>query len=190
MAGHPVRNTSGAAYQADPAARPGTKQKGEKRRILQAVTPAPRNNYMTRRKCHIYALLIGTLALALILASCTSNTEEFYKVGEDSIPTLYTVAGQKKIVGTRTGFENGASYKYVQYGPGVTDQEMQQYIDALEGIGYVQIGDTEINGDEQKVLMGANSVSSGKMILVNITLDPADVTQIDYTVKDGFIERG
>ena len=145
---------------------------------------------MPRTKRALTLCLIGMQAVAVLLTACASSTDEFFKVGEDSIPTLDTVAGDKKIVGTRTGFENGTSYKYVQYGPGVTKQEMQQYIDALEGIGYVQIGETEVNGSEQKVLMGSNSVTSGKMILVNITLDPEDVTQIDYTVEDGLVERG
>lgn len=130
-----------------------------------------------------------TAALIALAAGCANARDEFYKVGPDSIPTLYTVAGEKKIVGTSAGFENGESYKYVQYGSGVTASEMQRYIDALEGIGYAQIGATETNGDVQKILMGKNSVEDGKKVLVNITLDPQNVTQIDYTVSDGFIQR-
>lgn len=133
--------------------------------------------------------LLFLLTITLTVAACSSNRDEFYKVGQDSIPTLYTVAGEKKIVGTSSGFENGTSFKYVQYGPGITSAEMQQYINALEGIGYVQIGGTEINGSQQKILMGTNSVTDGRKVLVNITLNPEDVTQIDYTVSDGYIEH-
>lgn len=141
---------------------------------------------MRRTRRILLCLLVGTLLC--LAAACSSSREEFFKVGPDSIPTLYTVAGEKKIVGTSSGFENGESYKYVQYGPGVTADEMQRYVDALETIGYAQIGATEQNGKVQKILMGTNSMTSGKKVLVNITLDPENVTQIDYTVSDGYIE--
>lgn len=139
----------------------------------------------TIRAALAFVLICLTLAAG---TACSSAKDEFYKVGPDSIPTLYTVAGEKKIVGTSAGFENGESYKYVQYGPGVTADEMQLYINALETIGYAQIGETETDGAVQKILMGTNSVQEGKKVLVNITLDPENVTQIDYTVSDGHIQ--
>lgn len=141
---------------------------------------------MQRTKYVLLYLLTGVLIF--FAAGCSSAKDEFFKVGPDDIPTLYTVAGEKKITGMSTGFENGESYKYVQYAPGVTASEMQRYVSALENIGYAQIGETEINGDVQKILMGNNSTTAGKKILVNITLDPSNTTQIDYTVSDGYIE--
>lgn len=134
------------------------------------------------------ALAVLLILAAGVLCACSKSQEEFEQVGEDSIPTLYTVAGEKDIVGTTAGFENGVSYKYVQYGPGVTVDEMQRYVDALEVIGYAQIGSTEVSGSAQKILMGTNSLTQGKKVLVNITLNPDNVTQIDYTVSDGYID--
>lgn len=144
---------------------------------------------MTRAK-RTAALILTCAVMLFVLTACSnaSAREEFFKVGPDSIPTLYTVAGEKKIVGSSAGFENGESYKYVQYDAGVTANEMQNYVSALEAIGYAQIGETERDGNVQKILMGSNSMTSGKKILVNITLDPEGVTQIDYTVSDGSIE--
>lgn len=137
------------------------------------------------RKTRWLALL---LAAVLLLAACSSSKDDFFRVGEDQIPTLYTVAGKKKILSTNTGFENGNSYKVVSY-QDVTSTEMQSYVDALEGIGYAQVQETEIDDNGvQTLTMGNNSVTNGKIILVRITLNPQGETIIQYNVNDGTIE--
>lgn len=138
-----------------------------------------------RRKWGWLAVL---LVVAMLLAACSSGKDDFFRVGEDQIPTLYTAAGSKKVVDTKTGFENGNSYKSVTY-EGVSADEMQAYVDALETIGYAQVQETEI-GDNgvQTLTMGNKSVTNGKIILIRITLDPAGQTNILYNVNDGTIE--
>lgn len=132
--------------------------------------------------------LAAFIAAVLLLAGCSSGNDDFFQVGEDQIPTLYTVAGNKKIVNTNTGFENGNSYKVVSY-ENVNAEEMQAYVDALEAIGYAQVQATEMNEDGvQTLTMGTNSVTGGKIILVRITLNPEGETIIQYNVNDGTIE--
>lgn len=139
---------------------------------------------MHRKRVWLSVLLI----VVMLLAACSSSSEDFFRVGEDQIPTLYTAAGRKKIVDTKTGFENGNSYKSVTY-EGVSADEMQSYVDALEGIGYAQVQDTEVSDSGvQTLTMGNNSVTSGKIILIRITLDPDGETNILYNVNDGTIE--
>lgn len=139
----------------------------------------------TRKSWRLVACM---LLLALLLTACSSGKDDFFRVGEDQIPTLYTVAGKKQIVSTSSGFENGNSYKVVSY-KGVTTQEMQSYIDALEAIGYAQVQETEVSeSGVQTLTMGNNSVTSGKIILVRIQLNPEGETIVQYNVNDGTIE--
>ena len=135
-----------------------------------------------------WAWLALVLAAVLLLGACSSGKEDFFRVGEDQIPTLYTVAGRKKVVDTKTGFENGNSYKSVTY-EGVSADEMQAYVDALEAIGYAQVQETEV-GDNgtQTLTMGNNSVTAGKIILIRITLNPDAQPNILYNVNDVTIE--
>lgn len=141
---------------------------------------------MRKRTGRLLAVLV--LLSAALLCACSSGKDDFYKVGEDQIPTLYTVAGNKRIVSTNSGFENGNSYKVVSY-EGVTPEELQLYIDALEGIGYAQVQETEVSEEGvQTLTLGNNSVTDGKIILIRIQLNPEAETVIQYNVSDGTIE--
>lgn len=139
---------------------------------------------MVQRKGFIACILVAVF----LLTACASGKDDFFKVGEDQIPTLYTVAGNKKVVSTNSGFENGNSYKVVSYAD-VTPEEMQLYIDALEGIGYAQVQETEVSeAGVQTLTLGNNSVTDGKIILVRIQLNPEGETIVQYNVNDGTIE--
>lgn len=132
--------------------------------------------------------LVAVFMLAALLSACSTGKDDFFKVGEDQIPTLYTVAGSKRIVSTNSGFENGNSYKVVSY-EGVTPEELQLYIDALEGIGYAQVQETEVTEDGvQTLTLGNNSVTDGKIILIRIQLNPDAETVVQYNVSDGTIQ--
>ncbi|MBD5560705.1 MAG: hypothetical protein HDQ87_10220 [Clostridia bacterium] len=135
-----------------------------------------------------WSWLALVLAAVMLLAACSSGKDDFFRVGEDQIPTLYTAVGSKKITDTKTGFENGNSYKSVTY-ESVSAEDMQAYVDALEAIGYAQVQDTEISeSGVQTLTMGNNSVTDGKIILIRITLDPNGQTNVLYNVNDGTIE--
>ncbi|HBU11513.1 MAG TPA: hypothetical protein DEB31_01905 [Clostridiales bacterium] len=135
-------------------------------------------------------LCLALIIAVCVLTACMSSTAETVKVGSDEVLSLYSVAGEKKITGSRTGTENGVAYKSVTYlEDSVSEQEMQQYITALERQGYTQTADTVMDGTKQALQMANESVQDGKLVLVNIEFDAAGSTTLTYFVGEGTLTR-
>ncbi|MDL2237073.1 hypothetical protein LJC56_04485 [Christensenellaceae bacterium OttesenSCG-928-K19] len=135
-------------------------------------------------------LCLALVLVVCVLTACVSSTADVIKVGEDEIPSLYSAVGEKKIVGTKAGTENGTKYAVVTYESGaVSQEEMQQYISALEARGYAQISDIIADGTVQTLQMATESVQDGKVVVVEILFDSAGNTELMYAIAAGTLDR-
>jgi hypothetical protein len=139
-----------------------------------------------KQKIALFLCVIFTLAL--IAVGCASGTDEVIQVGDDSVASLYSVVGERKVTGSGAGIENGVSKKSLTYS-GVTQEDVQSYIDALEAQGYVQILETEQSGTAQHLQMATESVKAGNVVIVDIVFDPMGSTELTYMAGEGTLTR-
>lgn len=144
---------------------------------------------MMNRNVVIKMIMWGlVLSLALLCAAgCASPADPVVKIGRDEVPSLYTVAGEKKINGTSSRTANGNAEKELTYWQGVvSNDEARGYAEALEQQGYTMM--TKSESDERPMYQVArNSVQDGKLLYVTIEFSRDGECIITYKLTDGSI---
>ena len=131
-------------------------------------------------------------ALLVFVAGCVSGNAATIKVGDETIPSLYSVVGEKKITGTYSGAKAEAGGSVTQttvtYGNGdVTIAELNKYITKLtKDDGYMITQDAKSNGDSQSYQVGKNASKKGNIILISFVFSTGE-TKINYAVGTGTI---
>lgn len=115
----------------------------------------------------------------------TQTNLQYIEWGDDSIPTLYHSAGEKKVV----GFEDGLSFSYrektMTYEAGcVSSDDIALYVYNLQKEGYIFLK----YFDEDSTKLGVESKDANKIIVVDI-LYPNNQVTIIYTKFKGTLER-
>lgn len=133
---------------------------------------------------------IMVLALAISVAACASSTAAVVEIGEDQVDTIYSVVGEKKITGTSSSADQSKKVKELTYASGAISQdEMQQYITALEQQGFAQITETVTQETAQALALATESVTPGYLVVLNIYFDPQGSSVLTYTVAEGTLDR-
>lgn len=138
----------------------------------------------------IYGILM--FMLTVFVVGCASNTAENIEVNDDKIPSIYSVIGEKKIVRTNSEVENKVRKTTLTYKAGsISEKEMQEYIDYLrETENYVYTLDTKQSAEGTMLQLGKESVTSGKIVLVDV-LYPAmasESVKIMYRSGEGTLK--
>lgn len=130
--------------------------------------------------------------LSVLVVGCASSTAENIEINDDKVPSVYSVIGEKKIVGTNSEVENKVRKTTLTYKAGsISEKEMQEYIDYLrETENYVYTLDTKQSTEGTMLQLGKESVTSGKIILVDV-LYPAmasESVKIMYRSGEGSLK--
>ncbi|MDA9471220.1 hypothetical protein [Enterococcus sp. 5H] len=139
-------------------------------------------------------MIYGSLMvmLSVLVVGCASSTAENIEINDDKVPSIYSVIGEKKIVGTNSEVENKVRKTTLTYKAGsISEKEMQEYIDYLrETENYVYTLDTKQSTEGTMLQLGKESVTSGKIILVDV-LYPAmasESVKIMYRSGEGSLK--
>ena len=144
---------------------------------------------MMKKRFVLTALLAALLILA---AGCVSGNAPTIKVGDEAIPSLYSVVGDKKITGTEADAKAEAGGSVTQttvtYGNGdVTIADLNKYISKLtKDDGYMITQDAQSKGDSQSYQIGKNASKEGNIILISFVFSKGS-TKINYAVGTGTI---
>lgn len=163
-----------------------------KKELVRIKTKEKTTKAVTRRlKASKLAVILMMLVLITsLLCACTSSKSETVKVSNDTIPTLYSVVGERKINGTEVGIQNGVSYTSLTYTSGdVTTDDIENYVEALRETGYLVLEDVDISTVPFTIHMGKESSEGGKIILVDITASLGNHAEINYQVGKGEISK-
>jgi hypothetical protein len=137
-------------------------------------------------------ILLGVLALVVFaLCSCAVLDDaaklEAYDFGGDRIPSLSSVAGERKVTsvesGSRTG---GVEYKNFSYESSSMSADMDAYFAALKDAGFIVTKDSAGNTLKGSVELGCDSVDEGKIILINLAWDNS-IIEVQISKGDGVI---
>lgn len=134
-----------------------------------------------------------TVMIGVIAVGCASNTAENIEFNDDKIPSIYSVVGEKKIVGTNSEIENDIRKTTLTYKAGtISKKDMQAYVDYLrKEEKYVYTLDSKSGADGTMIQLGKESVTSGKVVLVDVLYPSVDSesTKIMYRLGAGTINK-
>lgn len=136
--------------------------------------------------------IISLLALLLTwaLAGCGAK-DPVIKVGNDQIPSLYSVVGERRMSGSAAGFDDSVRYVTKTYAPGeVSLTDIEGYWTALrDQEHFIVTMDTEQLNGHVKLQLGKESVDNGAIVLIDIDFDELGNTEIQYRVGEGTLTR-
>lgn len=130
------------------------------------------------------AVLIALSVLLLVSCSACSLFDEAtdadtYKLGDDNVPSIKAVVGERKSSGVSKGFEDNKSYFEATYISDTVKEDMVSYHNALyEDYHWSNLTDVDVSQTIGSFQMGTNSVEEGKILLIQLDFD-----QQGYTVR-------
>lgn len=141
------------------------------------------------KKLKSLAIVIFVAVITLAFVAC-GKTDPVIKVGDDEIPSLYSVVGERSISGTSTSISNGVHTKEKTYAAGeVSQEDIDQYLTSLQDSSeFIVTKAAEQSGTTTTAQLAKESVSSGKVIVVNVVFDSAGSTVLSYQVGEGTLD--
>ena len=124
----------------------------------------------------IGALFILVLALGACSALSDAANLQSYDFGNDQVPSITSVVGERTVTGVSTGTGTGGQYKEFKYKADDPIADIQAYINVLQNQGWIVTqndGDGHTSGTVQ---IGIESVDIDMIILVTITYDTSSYT--------------
>lgn len=119
----------------------------------------------------LVTIFIVVLSVAFLVIN-KAKTAGYVEFGEDKVPTIYYVLGEKKLNNISTEVENGiASKSYTYSATELSTLELNNYIEELSNQGYL----ITLNNNDNHVQMATESIDSGNIIIVDITQKTSEV---------------
>lgn len=129
----------------------------------------------------VFVVAVGAWA---IYTFYSQSTNEEVKFGDDVIPTLYSVVGERKIITAGVGDENGVKYtKYTYDTNVVSTDDIKEYVLKLQGGGFVVTKD-----EDGMVEIATESKDIGDVVFVQIDYSSPNVI-IMYVKTEGTLTR-
>ena len=125
---------------------------------------------------NIYKILIitGIFLISLLIVILVSNITyvlkyknvEYFKMGNDQIPSIYKVIGERKLYYYKSSNDTiNLKYKNIE---NVTS-DLNNYIDILTNeYNYVYTSPIDFSTNEGKIQISTNSVDNNKIIIIDI----------------------
>lgn len=139
---------------------------------------------MSKKKIMIVIAAVSTVIVVMALAfvffvfSAVGKLQkaDYYKMGEDNIPSIRLVVGERKLKGTSSSIENGIIKKLYEYQSETASDDISQYKQYLsEKEGYLVV---KLENQDNILTYGKESIDEGEIILINI-----DSTPFGYTIN-------
>lgn len=131
---------------------------------------------MKKALCILLALLLalGFSGCGALKAAAQLQTYDF---GPDSVPSVNSVVGERKVTGVKSGTGSGAVYKEYSYESGTTSEDLITYlIDGLLANNWYALTDfnlLELPGTAQ---LATESADSGQIIIMDVGYETGGYT--------------
>lgn len=136
----------------------------------------------------LLAIMVLVLALAGCGAALTSAAKlTTYDMGDDAIPTITSLMGEREVKSVQSSTNNGVSVKEYQYVSDSVYDDLLAYVQNLREAGWLVTQDIDLNVVPGSGELGTKSVEEGKIILLSFTYDEAGYT-IKITKVEGTLE--
>ncbi len=135
--------------------------------------------------------ILITLALMFALSGCGTLKKaaalEQYEMGEDAVPSITSVVGEREVTGVESSTSGGTQTKKFTYLSGTVFDDLLAYIDRLTQDGWLVTQGYDLNAVPGSGELGINAAQEGKYLLVAFSYDAAGYV-ITITKGNGTIE--
>lgn len=141
------------------------------------------NSYMNQKKTMIIIVVsyfavvlsfVGIIFGILYFSFSKIQNADVYTMGEDKIPSIKTVIGERKVKNISTTKNIGMTTKIYSFLSESTESDMYEYTKYLvEQLDYVI---TELGQQEEKTAYAKNSLENGSIIVITVDYTPFDFT--------------
>jgi len=144
------------------------------------------SNNNKRKKITIATVILGII-IALVTWGIISfrdmQTNETINLGNDSIPTIYAIVGERSIIGISREWSNDERVVTITYASGaVSAEDIETYVEALlSRYHFVTLENLGFG----IVTLGTRSVNQNRILLVDIRFSSHGETIIMYTKTEG-----
>ena len=130
---------------------------------------------LVSRAVLVVVVLFGLVALSGcgILNSAAKLQE--YSFDGDKLPSLNSVVGERTVTGVNSSSENGVSSKSYTYKTVSGFTDAYDYYNDLVASGWTLIEDWDGDQASSVIIMGIESVDTGKILVISISYDASSV---------------
>ncbi len=123
------------------------------------------------------------LVLALALSGCGAALKEAaklneYEVGDDNIPSITSVVGEREVTGIESSVDNGISSKKYTYKSTTVYDDLLSYVTALMDQGWRVTKDIDLKIVPGSGELGKKSADDGEILLVSFSYEESE-----YVIK-------
>ncbi|MFA5523749.1 MAG: hypothetical protein WDA24_05265 [Tissierellales bacterium] len=135
---------------------------------------------MTKKVCCMMSLF---MVIAMMLTGCgavltdASNLTQ-YELGDDLIPSITSVVGERKVTGVESSIENGVVTKQYTYSSTSVYDDLWTYVQELMNDGWLVTQDIDLNVIPGSGQLGKGSIEEGQILLVSFSYEESS-----YTIK-------
>jgi len=132
------------------------------------------------------------LMLAFILTGCGAVLEEAaklseYEAGDDRIPSITSVVGEREVTGVESSVKNGIVSKQYTYVSNSVYDDLLAYVSALMEDGWLVTKDIDLKVVPGSGELGKKSSEEGQIVLLSFAYEDSKYT-INITKGKGTIE--
>ena len=138
----------------------------------------------------IVGFFVIMIAVALIWLSRSQTATEI-RLGNDTIPTVYAIVGQRRITGVSSSRTLTSRERTLTYGSGVISREdiYVYLITLIERYNFAPLEDIDTDNTIFNGTIATESRDPGKIILVEIQFRELGYTVINYRKTEGTLTR-
>ncbi len=127
------------------------------------------------KKTKYTALVLLVCATAVLLCSCNTLKKaaelQSYDFGDDSIPSINSVVGEREVTAVNKGTANGTQYQEYQYLSGTVFDDLVTYLDKLRAGGYIVTKEYDIANSPGSAQVATQSAGEGMILVVDIAYE-------------------
>lgn len=140
--------------------------------------------------CMVSVLLILTFTLAL--TGCGATLKEAarlseYDLGDDVIPSITSVVGEREVTGMESSTNNGVASKQYTYVSDTVYDDLWTYVQKLMDDGWLVTKDIDLNVIPGSGQLGRNASEEGRILLLSFAYEDGKYA-IKITKAEGTIE--
>jgi len=134
---------------------------------------------MKKRITYI-ATAVLVMVLAFMLAGCGMLSDAAklteYTLGEDHIPSINSVVGEREVSAVESSVDNGVSTQKYTYSSASVYEDLLAYVNTLHDQGWLITKDIDLTVVPGSGQLGIQSAEEGQIVLVDFTYEDGSYT--------------
>ena len=140
----------------------------------------------------VYWIMSLLMVIAMMLTGCGAVLADAaklaqYELGDDPIPSITSVVGEREVTGVESSTNNGIVNKQYMYSSASVYDDLLTYVQKLMDSGWLVTQDIDLDVVPGSGQLGKGSIEEGQILLISFSYDESGYI-IEVTKGKGTIE--